>query len=456
MISPFPPEPHPADVLGRASRKGVKVILEAHLGVLDGRPLRAALSEALREDPSLGGQERRFIALAVRELSRHQRLLDHVAKHLGQSPSKWVLREDQSLVRFALWRRLFTGQDWNRIKLDVQLPGPIRPRSIKDSVLEEMVSTPLGELSLGATEEDRIAARHSFSTWLARAIATSTAGQPLEEILAALNRESSVVLRVRPGKTAQEACSELQAEGVAVEILVEDPPALVVREASHRVFDSALFKSNAVQQQDVGSQWIAELCRPSRGEAFQRVADVCAGAGGKTLALADQVGPGGKVFASDLSRRRLEEGRTRIKAAGLRNVSFPHPLDVSQMQAVLVDAPCSGTGSLAREPDQKWKLKEADIARLVTEQLELLEGLAPKLKPGAVLVYATCSLLRAENEDVVAAFGQKHPEYELTRAESVLPQALAPHVSAEGFLRVYPHRSPGGGFFAARWVRRSG
>lgn len=164
--------------------------------------------------------------------------------------------------------------------------------------------------------------------------------------------------------------------------------------------------------------------------------DYCAGAGGKTIFLADAVGPSGRVHAWDESPKRLQEAKRRTAELKLRNVSFPAELRLEPADVVLVDAPCSGTGTLGREPDQKWKLSKKQVAEFAATQRSILASVAPKLKPGAVLVYGTCSVLREEDEDVVAWFLGKHPGFTLARE-----------------LRVWPHRLEGGGFFGARLVK---
>ena len=187
------------------------------------------------------------------------------------------------------------------------------------------------------------------------------------------------------------------------------PDAVRIADSSHRVFETKVMKSGRLQVQDVGSQLIAEVCRPPGGSLEGRiVADVCAGAGGKTLALADMVGASGRVLAGDRSRRRLAQARERVRELSVRNVAFPHPLPLSEAEVLLVDAPCSGTGSLGREPDQKWKLNPKAITDFQSTQLALLEEVAKEARPGSLIVYATCSLLPEENDEVVRGFLAKH------------------------------------------------
>jgi 16S rRNA (cytosine967-C5)-methyltransferase len=244
---------------------------------------------------------------------------------------------------------------------------------------------------------------------------------------------------------------------VAAEPVALAPDAVRISDASHRVFETKVMKSGRLQVQDVGSQLIAEVCRPPGGSLEGlTVADVCAGAGGKTLALADMVGASGRVLAGDRSRKRLAQARERVRDLSVRNVSFPHPLPLSGADVLLVDAPCSGTGSLGREPDQKWKLTPKAITDFQTTQLEILEEVGRETRPGALIVYATCSLLPDENDAVVSRFLEKQPGFTLEPMAPVLGPERAAALCDGPYLRPIPPRVPGGGFFAARLRKLQG
>ncbi|MCP3099363.1 RsmB/NOP family class I SAM-dependent RNA methyltransferase [Myxococcus sp. K15C18031901] len=422
--------------------------------MLRGEPLKAALANALRDADGLGGQERRFAALVVRELSRHQRLLDLAARTLGHPPGKLGLTEDQALVRYALWRRLFCGEGWTRIGPEVRLPGPVRPRTLKDDVLQKVVESPLPEPSLPDTRAEWLAIRYSFPTWLVTKLTEAYPESVMEGLLASLDEDPGLHFRVRPPGTRDAVLAALAEEGVAAEAVPAAPDAVRVVDSSHRVFETRVMKTGRLQVQDVGSQLISEVCRPVGGSmAGLTVADVCAGAGGKTLALADFVGATGRVVAGDRSRRRLAEARERVRHFSLRQVAFPHPLPLSDADVLLIDAPCSGTGSLAREPDQKWKLTAQEISKFQTTQSELLEEVARQARPGALVVYATCSVLPEEDEVVVEAFLAKHPEFTLEPVVDVLGVERAALAAQGPYLKALPPRVPGGGFFAARLRR---
>jgi 16S rRNA (cytosine967-C5)-methyltransferase len=450
-LNTFWPTPYDPEQLGRPSRRAATAAIEAHVAVLRGEPLKASLATALREAGGLGGQERRFAALAVRELSRHQRLLDLAARLLGQPPGKIGLTEDQALVRYALWRRIFCGEGWKRIGPEVKLPGPVRPRTIKDDLLARLVETPLPDPPLPETVTERLATRYSFPTWLVERLAALHPEPVLEALLAALDEEPPLFFRVRPTGTRAEVIAQLVEEGVSAEPVELAPDAVRITDASHRVFETKVMKTGRLQVQDVGSQLIAEVCRPPGGSLEGlTVADVCAGAGGKTLALADLVGAKGRVVAGDRSKRRLSQARERVRELSVRNVSFPHPLPLSGADVLLVDAPCSGTGSLGREPDQKWKLTAKAITDFQTTQLELLEEVGREARPGALIVYATCSLLPEENDAVVRSFLEKQPGFTLEPVGPVVGEERAAALCDGPFLRPLPPRVPGGGFFAAR------
>lgn len=457
MSTLWPTKTLDAERLGRPSRRAATAALEAHVQVLKGEPLKLSLANALREAEGLGGQERRFTALAVRELSRHQRLLDLALRTLGHPPAKVGLVEDQALVRYALWRRLFCGEGWARIGPEVRLPGPIRPRTIKDDLLQKVVESPLPEPPAPDSAVERMAIRYSFPNWLVNRLAQLHPEPVLEAMLAALDEEPSLHFRVRPSGTRDEVLAALQEEGVAAEPVDAAPDAVRIVDTSHRVFETKVMKSGRLQVQDVGSQLIAEVCRPVEGTLEGRiVADVCAGAGGKTLALADMVGPTGRVLAGDRSRRRLAQARERVRGLSLRHVSFPHPLPMQQADVLLVDAPCSGTGSLAREPDQKWRLTAQAVQDFQKTQLDILKEVAAEARPGTLVVYATCSLLPEENDDVVRRFLDEVPGFTLEPVGPVLGEERAAVLCDGPFLRPLPPRVPGGGFFAARLRKGQG
>lgn len=448
--------------LGLPSVKAARAALSAHLAIQKGEGIRGAVADALAGAKGLGGKERRFLVVAVRGLSRHLRRVDAAARSLGHPPGTLGLEEDRALLRWVLWRRLFTGADWKAVGPEVRLPGPVRPRTVPDALLEKVMTAPLPpERDEGQGDgAERAAAVHSFPNWLARAVARDVGEARVERVLAALNVEPEVFLRVRPAASGEDAVEAamlaLREEGVETLRVDWAPSALRVVSGGMKVFDTRPMRAGRLQVQEPGSQLIALACAVE-GEPVRAV-DYCAGAGGKTLALADLWGRGGVIEAHDRSARRLAEARRRVKAWSLGQVRFSLEIDraVAKADVVLVDAPCSGTGGLAREPEQKWRLTQEKVRAFAATQREILDGLAPAMKAGARLVYATCSVLREEDEDVVAGFLETHTEWEVEPLAGVLPPACAKVLDEEGrFLRVWPDAASAGGFFAARLRRRS-
>ncbi|MDP3503054.1 MAG: methyltransferase domain-containing protein [Myxococcales bacterium] len=421
-------------VIGRASRPGVTAVVEAHLLVLKGKPMRSAISETLAKHSKLGGNDRRFVAFATRELSRHQRLLDLAAKARGRAPSSLKLPEDQAIFRYALWRKELTGASVEAVMAEVGLPGPVRPRSMADAVIKEALSKDV-VLDFGDDPIERAAAKHSFPNWMAKAIAEQAPAGELDAVLAALNREPFLTMRVRPNGTRETLLPELIAAGYPVQSCPELPDAIRLNDEGRAIFESRWMKEGRLLVMDLGSQLLADLCRAAPG---QTVVDYCAGAGGKTIFLADAVGPNGRVYAHDTSAKRLVEAKERAAQLKLRHISFPKEPRLDLADLALVDAPCSGVGTLAREPDQKWKLTKEKVLEFQKKQLEILDAVVAGLKPGGVIVYGTCSLLRDENDAVVEQFLAKHPECRLDGEP----------------LRVWPNRIDGGGFFGARLVKQ--
>jgi 16S rRNA (cytosine967-C5)-methyltransferase len=222
------------------------------------------------------------------------------------------------------------------------------------------------------------------------------------------------------------------------------------------------FQKGWFEVQDEGSQIAAFAVAPQPGE---RVLDLCAGAGGKSLALASIMENKGQVTATDTDRARLAPIFERVKRAGVHSVQVREakaPLHdlVGKMDAVLIDAPCTGTGTWRRRPDAKWRLTERAVGNRLREQAEILESTIPYVKAGGRLVYVTCSVLPDENEDQVAAFLERHPEFSATPPAAVIGRsgsaaALATDAlhRANGFV-LSPHRTATDGFFVASLVRR--
>ncbi len=216
------------------------------------------------------------------------------------------------------------------------------------------------------------------------------------------------------------------------------------------------FHKGFVEIQDEGSQLIAYICDVKPG---MRVLDYCAGGGGKTLGLAAQMGGKGIIFATDNDSRRLEKGRRRYKKADVHNIEVRSLEDEKNrkwlrrqkdaMDVVLVDAPCSSSGTWRRNPDLRWNQYGPSLDEIKLSQAEILERVADKVKVGGRLVYATCSLFVEENEGQIEAFLANHPEYQLLPIPEIWPQKATPCPVQGSYLRLTPKDHQTDGFFTA-------
>jgi len=276
-----------------------------------------------------------------------------------------------------------------------------------------------------------------------------------------MNVRAPLTARTNLLKTTRDQLRErLAQEGVETEPTPLSPLGLFLRTRIN-AFSLESFREGLFELQDEGSQLLGMLVDAPP----TRVVDACAGAGGKTLQLAAQMKNRGELFALDIDARRLGELKLRARRAGAHNVRIrpipPTGPEVSATLAdlvgkadrVLVDAPCSGSGTFRRKPDARYRLTEAQLANHVERQKALLEQFAPLVKPGARLIYGTCSMLREENEDVVAAFLARHPEFSVLPPADRLGQELGAKVDSGGFLRVTPGQHGTDGFFGATLVR---
>jgi 16S rRNA (cytosine967-C5)-methyltransferase len=278
-------------------------------------------------------------------------------------------------------------------------------------------------------------------------------GDSLPAEMAALSEHAPLDLRVNLLKTTRDqALAALSAEGVEAAPTRYSPWGLRV---PHRraVTTGPAFQSGIIEIQDEGSQLVAALVGAKPG---MRVVDYCAGAGGKTLAMAMTMENRGQILACDVHDKRLEGAVRRLRRAGVHNVERHLTVEgdkwvkrrAGTFDRVLVDAPCTGSGTWRRNPDARLRLTETDLGELQPKQAAILDQAARLVRPGGWLIYATCSLLAEENEAQMDGFLQRHPEF------SVLPLSRAwaleaPSPCPDPYLSLTPHRHGTDGFFAA-------
>lgn len=302
------------------------------------------------------------------------------------------------------------------------------------------------------------AVRASLPDWLADRLCAQFGELEAEALAAALNQPAPVDLRVNTLKTSRAALQRrLADEGITTAPMPFSPVGLRCVERAP-LLQTGCYQEGLFELQDEGSQLISYLIEPRRQEL---IADFCAGAGGKSLHLGVLMANTGTVYAFDTAARRLGKLAPRLERAGVHNVRpvvIAHEDDAhirrlqGKFDRVLVDAPCSGTGTLRRHPDIKWRA--IDLATHVDAQQRILAAAAALVKPGGRLVYATCSVLCEENEDVVAKFVVERDDFTLVPVAGILARRRIQLPITAPELRLHPHRHHTDGFYAAVLTRK--
>ena len=351
-------------------------------------PADQVVSRHFRAHRELGQRDRAFIAETVFTVLRRKRSLEAACG--GGRP--------RDLVLAAL----------------VMLHGA-SVRSL-DAMINDREREMLGRAKAFNLDAAPLAVRAELPDWLWDKLALEYGAEEAFALACGMLNPAPMDLRVNTLKaTRDEVIARLRADGIACAPTPYSPFGIRL-EAKPQINRHPLYEEGLVEVQDEGSQLLACLVAPRRGEM---VVDFCAGAGGKTLALGAMMKNAGRLYAWDVSPKRLAGLDPRLARSGLSNV---HPVAIAsendarakrlagKIDRVLVDAPCSGFGTLRRYPDLKWRFGAKDVTELAAKQARILAGAARLLKPGARLVYATCSVLREEGEAVAESFLAAHPQ----------------------------------------------
>ena len=404
-----------------------------------------AIDRTLRQR-TLYSNERRIVAERVYALIRRQLLVDFLLERLR--PGFAALSSgSQDLMRLSA-ARVLSGESADLVSAG-EHHHPEDGRALRALHKERRKIDsfePTRRLSLSASLPEPLAER-----WIAEF------GAEAEAAAAAMNERAPLTARVNTLKsTRDEVLSQLRAAGVDSRSTPLSPLGIQL-ETRINAFSLPPFKEGNFELQDEGSQLLGMLVDAPP----KLVVDACAGAGGKTLQLAAQMKNRGELFALDISEARMRDLKKRARRAGAFNVRtriIPTAAEeargaisdlAGRADRVLVDVPCSGTGSLRRNPDARYRITAEDLKMQTRRQKELLALFADLVRPGGRLIYGTCSVLREENESVIESFLSARPDFALRPASVALGEDLAGKVTREGFLRVAPHTHGTDGFFGA-------
>ena len=395
-------------------------------------PADVALRFFFRDHPKIGRSERAFVAETVFSVLRRKSFIDHVIQQAdgnAGTPRKIALAH---LSRIE-------GMNLRELK-------PYLSES-EEKWLNAVKAVPVDALPLEVKAE--------LPEWVVSKLKPAMNDEAILSLGRAMQQKAPLDLRVNTIKARREEVLEK----LGGEATRWSPSGVRIQD-KFALNEHDLFLEGKVEVQDEGSQLLGYLLAPKRREM---VVDFCAGAGGKTLMLGALMHSTGRIYAFDISEKRLEKLGPRLKRSGLSNVNpqlIQNENDIKvkrlsgKIDRVLVDAPCSGLGTLRRNPDLKWRQSEASLEELKTKQAAILAGASVLVKPGGRLVYATCSILPEENREIVSKFLESHPDFSLLDASEILK---AQHIDLDTgkYLELRPDIHGTDAFFAAAMERTS-
>ncbi len=414
-------------------------VVVADLLNFDG-PADAKLSHFFRQNRDLGTKDRAFIAETAYGVLRRLRFLTAASQ----------IDEDE-------------GPDARKLVLAymIKLQG-MSVQKLSEELDEQQKEWAIAIKAKQLDKNDQVL-QADVPDWLWEKLVAQYGADEALAIARSMHRAASLDLRVNTLKgNREETLTQLLAQNTSVDNIDPTPyaPTGIRMPLRLNISRHKLFTEGKIEVQDEGSQLLSYLAMPKRG---MMVADFCAGAGGKTLAMGAMMKNTGRMYAFDVSERRLSSLSQRLKRSGLSNMMIQRINNENdaklkrlkgKFDRVLVDAPCSGMGTLRRNPDLKWRQQLTDIAELNDLQQRILQSAVKLVKAGGRLIYATCSLLQEENEVMAAKFLAENPDFTLVNAADILKQQKIDLDTGE-YLKLLPHVHQTDGFFAAVFEKKA-
>lgn len=407
-----------------------------------------ALAHAL-DDSALGDADRGLATRLVYGTLARQRTLDHWISCYSARPLDKLDKVVVIALRLGFFQMGFLDRvpDHAAVMTSVELVArqAASAKGFVNALLRRAQREGL-EAAPESPVEKHLGVLHSHPDWLVRLWLDELGAEETEALLIANNDVAPTCYRALGDR--DETLKRLAELGVEARPGLRAPTSILLSGPSRRLDGLAVPQGEA-------SQLVVEMLEPAAGE---RILDACAAPGGKTAFLASRVGSEGRVVACDPSEKGGRRFAAVLAEAGVADRVEFHPCGIARLEAeeesfdaVLVDAPCSGLGTLRQHPEIRWRRRPGDLLDLAKRQADILATAARFVKPGGRLVYSTCTLARVENDDIVAAFLLAHDEFS---REEPTGEALSGLCDDEGVLRTWPHRDGLDGFFAVRLRRR--
>lgn len=417
---------------------------------------------AFKAKYQLNEQDHAFLTELVYGVMQQKRLLDFYISPFEKSPENldnWILQ----ILRIAVYQMVFLDRvpDYAAINEAVNYAkkrGHKGIGSYVNAVLKNIQRHELNDVAKLKNQIKKISIPYSLPDWLVNQFIDQFGETETEKMAQSFNKRAKTTIRVNTNKiTMPEAKAELKKAGFETEDSPLSPEGLILKQGlpiNHPLYQQAL-----ISIQDESSMLIAPALQV---EPHHRVLDVCAAPGGKSSHIATflDADKGGILYSSDIYEHKTQLLEQMVKRQGIESVVKVSQLDATKaseaydnesFDRILVDAPCSGIGLLRRKPDIRYAKAEETVANLPTLQLDILNEVAPLLKVGGEMVYSTCTILEAENQQVIAAFLAEHPEFELQPIKSIPPF----YQDNQGEVTILPHHFDSDGFYLVSLVKIS-
>jgi 16S rRNA (cytosine967-C5)-methyltransferase len=424
---------------------------------------RGAYADVLlgNQAPEFEDNDRRLLTLLVLGTLAWRARLDFELAQLASRALEQIDPVVLEILRLGLFQLRFLDRVPRHAAVDTAVTLANSDRRARNAsgfinaVLRKATRTPSAEPA--GDDLGSLAIRWSHPLWLAERFVAMFGREVAERLMAADNEAAPTAIRLNPSRgTREEIVARIKSAGMEIASQSRFAETVILRGAPR--FDSAAFRDGFFHVQSEASQLVARILGPGRGAT---VADCAAAPGGKATHLAELIGERGSVVALDLNFAGLRTAREIARRLGHDNIIFARgdaaaapPLRPASFEFVLLDAPCTGTGTLREHPEIRWRVRPEDPVRMAALQRAMLAGGAELVRPGGAIVYSVCSLMREEGADVIADFLRRHPEFTIDPRPPGFQQ-LRDLIREDGTMLTRPDRGGLDGFFAARLIRHA-
>ncbi|MGF1542603.1 MAG: 16S rRNA (cytosine(967)-C(5))-methyltransferase [Pleurocapsa sp.] len=402
--------------------------------------------------------DRALVCELVYGIVRRQRTLDALLDLLGKKKARQQPPDLRIILHIGLYQLRYTERipPSAAVNTTVELAkinGLAKLSGVVNGLLRAYIRQAVKDEPLQLPDDPiaKLGVLHSFPDWIIASWLEQLSLEETNKLAAWFNQPAKIDLRVNILQTTlAQVQQKLTAEGVSVEPIPNLPQGLRITQSAGAIAELPGYREGWWMVQDASAQLVSHILAPQPGET---IIDACAAPGGKTTHIAELMGDQGQIIAGDRASKRLNQVKQNATRLQLRSIEthLGDSRKLNQFAAkadrVLLDAPCSGLGTLHKRPDIRWRQTPEAIGELFSLQRELLEQAATWVKPQGVLVYATCTLNYSENEKVIQSFLASHCDWTIEKPSYV---AMSDWVTPEGWLKIYPHRHNMDGFFIVK------